>query len=98
MTIDRARIVRLLGIAEFQRGSARFFADRDRTIKARAPPGVARPGTRLFDFDPDRVLIAVDAHLDHALDVAGSLAFAPEAITRAAVIPGVAALDGFAQR
>src|SRR5688572_2190985 len=57
-------------------------------------------GTRavLFHLDPDRVLVAVDAHRDHALTIAGGFALAPEALARAAVVPGLAAVDGAAQR
>ena len=53
-------------------------AERHGAVEARAPPGVAgaRPG--LLDLDPHGVLIAVDAHLDHALGVAGGLALAPQ--------------------
>jgi hypothetical protein len=52
----------------------------------------------LFDFDPNRVLVAVDAHFDDALDVAGGLALFPERVTRAAKVPGLAGGNGFGQR
>src|ERR1700754_798946 len=85
----------LVRIHERQRRPALAFADR--AVEARAPPGVAGRA-RLLDLDPDRVLVAVHSHLDHALGVAGGLALAPQRIARAAEIPGVAALDGLAQR
>jgi len=69
---------------------SRLYPPRD---KARAPSGVTRC-THLLDPDPDRVLVAVHPHLDHALGVAGGLALAPQRVARAAEIPGVAAFDG----
>src|SRR5690242_14425223 len=50
-------------------------------------------GAGLLDLDPDRVLVAVDAHLGHTLHMAGALALAPELAARAAVVPRLAALD-----
>ena len=47
----------------------------------------------LLDLDPDRVLVAVDPHLDDALDVAGALALLPQRLARAAEVPGLAGLD-----
>src|SRR6476620_4939448 len=38
----------------------------DLAIEAGVPPGMTRC-TLLLDADPDRVLIAIHAHLDHAL-------------------------------
>ena len=64
-------------VAEFERHRA-GLAERHRAVEARAPAGVAGAGPCLLDLDPDRVLVAVDAHLDDALDVAGALALAPE--------------------
>ena len=52
----------------------------------------------LLDLDPDRVLVAIDAHLDDALGVAGRLALLPQRAARAAEVPGLAGGDGFRQR
>src|SRR5260370_41242136 len=73
--IRRFRIEHAL-LAEFERHRP-GFAERHRAIKARAAAGVA--GARdLFDLDPNRVLIAIDSHLDDALDVAARLALLPQ--------------------
>src|SRR5580704_4741470 len=65
-TVGRFRIEHAL-IAEFERRRTRL-AERHRAIKARAAAGVAGAGD-LLDLDPNRVLVAVDAHLDDALGV-----------------------------
>ena len=78
--------------------AVRRLAERNATIEAGAPPGVARAGAALLDLHPHGILIAVDAHLDDALRVAGGLALAPERAARAAVVPGLAALDGARER
>src|SRR5437016_4364768 len=52
----------------------------------------------LLDLDPHRILVAVDAHLDEPLRVARGLAFAPQPLARAAVVPGLAARDRLGQR
>src|SRR6202167_5272392 len=65
-------------------------------VEARAAAGVAG-STGLFDPDPDRVLIAIDPHLDHALDMAGAFAFSPQRMAGAAEVPGFPAGDGLAQ-
>src|SRR5215204_7231098 len=62
-------------------------------IETGAPAGVTGPCPALIDLDPDGVLVAVDAHLDHALRVAGSRAFAPQFSARTAEVPGLAGLD-----
>ena len=51
----------------------------------------------LLDPDPDRILIAVQAHLDHALDLTGSFALSPQRVAGAAEVPGLATGDGLAQ-
>jgi hypothetical protein len=90
-TLDFRRIEHLVGIHERQ-----LRAALDLAVEAGATAGVTgRAG--LFDPDPDRVLVAVHPHLDHALGVAGALALAPQRLTRAAIVPGLAAGDGFAQ-
>src|SRR5580693_4119800 len=93
--IRRLRIEHAL-IAEFERHRA-GFAERHRAIKTRAAAGVAGAGD-LLDLDPDRVLVAVDAHLDDALGVAGGLALLPQRAPRAAEIPGLPRCDGLRQR
>lgn len=55
------------------------------------------PRPPLLNLDPHRILITVDPHFDDALNMTGRLALAPEALARAAVIPRLATLDGFAQ-
>src|SRR5262249_12801409 len=71
--------------------------ERHRTIEAGAPAGVAGAGSCLLDLDPDRILVAVDTHLDDALGGAGALAFAPERTARAAEIPSLTPLDRLPQ-
>src|SRR5580704_834345 len=93
--IRRLRIEYAL-VAEFERYRPRL-AERHRAIKARAAAGVAGAGD-LLDLDPDSILVAVDAHLDDALSVAGSLALLPQCAPRAAEIPSLAGGDGFCQR
>ena len=55
---------------------------------------MAGAGALLLDPDPHRVLIAVDAHLDDALHMAGRFTLAPEGATGAAEIPSLAGRDG----
>src|SRR4029077_18551215 len=52
----------------------------------------------LLDLDPDRVLVAIDAHLDDALGVARGLALPPQHAARAAEIPSLPGGDGLRQR
>ncbi len=52
----------------------------------------------LLDLDPDRVLVAIDPHLDDALGVAGAFALPPQRLARAREIPGLAGLDGALER
>ena len=72
------------------------FAERHRAVKARSAAGVAGAGAQLLDLRArahpgrNRPAISIDA-----LDVAGTLALLPKRLARAAVIPGLAALDGF---
>ena len=95
LAVDRLRIERLVGVAEFERHRA-GLPERHGAVEARAPPGVAGARARLLDLEPDRVLVAVDAHLDDALDVAGAFALLPQRLARAAEVPGLAGLDGLA--
>ena len=55
-------------------------------------------GAGLLNADPDRVLVAIGAHLDDTLDVTGGLALAPQRLAGAAEIPGFSARDRLAQR
>src|SRR5262249_17715622 len=96
VAIHRLRIERLLAV-ERQRHRA-VLAERHHPIEARAPAGVAGAGAVLLDLDPDRVLVAVDAHLDDALGVAGLLALAPELAARAAEVPGITRCNGARER
>src|SRR4051812_16489737 len=66
-------------------------------VEAGASAGVAGRA-HLLDADPDRVLVAVGAHLDHALGLAGALALPPQRVARAAEVPGFTGGDGLAQR
>src|SRR5262249_45225847 len=96
VAIDRLRIE---GLVAFERKRhCAILAERHHAIEARAPAGVAGTGTVLLDLDPDRILIAIDAHLDNALSVAGLLALAPELLARAAVVPGVAGCNRLGER
>ena len=52
----------------------------------------------LLDLDPDRVLIAIDPHLDDALGVAGAFALLPQRLARARKIPRLAGLDRAPER
>ena len=70
--------------------TAPALAERHRAVEARTPSGVAGARPLLLDLEPYRVLIAIDPHLDDALDVAGGLALLPERLARAAVVPGLA--------
>src|SRR5262245_53961629 len=97
LPVHRIWIERPLRVAEFE-GDRAGLAERHRAVEAGAPAGVTGPRPFLLDLDPDRVLITVDAHLDHALHVAGGLALAPERAARAAEIPGLAGRDGALER
>src|ERR1700738_5127610 len=92
LPVNRVRIEQLVRIDERQPCPALAFVDL--AIKARPPAGVAG-GAGLLDPDPDRVLIAVQPHLDHALDMARGRALAPQRVARAAEVPRLPACDGF---
>src|SRR6202012_1519615 len=95
LAIDLIRIEPPLRVDKGQSRAALALVHR--TIETGVPAGVTgRAG--LFDLDPDRILIAIHPHLDHALSVAGAFALAPQRVAGAAEIPGLAAGDGFAQR
>src|SRR5215470_14461505 len=94
--IHRLRIEGLVAV-ERQRHRT-VLAERHHAIEARAPAGMAGAGALLLDLDPDRVLVAVNAHLEDALGVAGLLALAPQLLARAAEVPGVTGCDGARKR
>src|SRR5512142_1919508 len=94
LPVDRLGIEQPVGIDERQSRAA--LACLDLAIEARAPAGMAG-GPLLLDPDPDRILIAIEPHLDHALGLPRSLTFAPQRIAGAAEIPGLPACDGLAQ-
>src|SRR3954447_12300873 len=96
VAIDRLGIEGPLTFERERHGA--ILAQRHHAIETRAPAGVAGTGTLLLDLDPDRILIAIDAHLDDALGMAGFLALAPELLARAAVVPGVAGRNGLSKR
>src|SRR6202020_55442 len=87
LAIDRLRIE--LAISVHERQSCTAFGRLDLAIEAGMPSGVTGCAG-LFDADPDRVLVAIGAHLDHALDVAGGFALPPQRLARPAVVPGFA--------
>src|ERR1700749_2071445 len=95
LPIHGLRIEHLVSIDECQLRAA--VAAVDLAVETRAPAGVAGSAD-LLDLDPDRVLVAVHPHFDHALGVAGALALAPQRVARAAEVPGFPAGDGLAQR
>src|SRR5689334_74598 len=64
--------------------------ERHRAIEARGAAGMAGAGADLLHPDQQRILVAVDPHLDDALSVSRGLALAPELGARAAVVPRLA--------
>ena len=64
-------------VLELERDRA-DLPQRHRPVEAGSPPGVAGSRSPLLDLDPDRVLVAVDAHLGDALGVAGAFALLPQ--------------------
>src|SRR3712207_1426498 len=64
-------------------------------VETRAAAGVAAAAVAAdAHLEPDGVLVAVDAHLDHALDLAAGGALAPQLPARARPVPGLAGVDG----
>src|SRR5262249_44953893 len=83
-------------VAEFELGSAQLVARRakgHRAVETGAAPGMTGAGD-LFDLDPHGILVAIDAHLDHALRMAGGLALFPQRLARSAEIPRLAGCNG----
>src|SRR6516225_11429663 len=86
-------------VAEFELGSAQLLPRRakgHRAIETGAAPRMAGAGD-LFDLDPDGILVAIDAHLDHALRMSGGLALFPQRLARSAEIPNLAGRYGLRQ-
>src|SRR5262245_8952810 len=94
--VGQIRIEGFVRVAKLKRSRA-ALAERDRTVKTRAPAGMACAGASLVDSQPDCVLVAIDPQFDHVLNMAGGLAFLPQRLARAAEVPGFAACDGFAK-
>src|SRR5260370_7162088 len=83
-----ARIKCFLGVAELEpEGGVRAVAERHRAIEARAPPGMASAGSGLLHLDPDRILVAVEAHLHDPLHVPGGSALPPTPLPPPAKYP-----------
>src|SRR3569623_1608 len=95
LLINLVGIERLVGIGEHELRAAVLALHR--AVEAGVPSGVAG-AAGLLDANPHRVLIAIHPHLDNALDMTRRLTFAPQLLARAAEVPGVAGLDGPAQR
>src|SRR3990172_9574910 len=100
MTVDGFRVELSLRVDEAERhAAARGGTERDHPIEAGSAPGVAGGlDARRLDLQPDRILVAVGAHLDDALRVPALLALAPEAAARPRPIMRLARLDGAGKR
>src|ERR1700689_3027752 len=83
-------------VAKFQ-GDRSRFSDGHGPIETRVAAGVTC-ATSLLNLDPDRVLVAIDAHLDDALKVAGAFTFAPEFAARPREVPRLPGGYGLRQR
>src|SRR5262245_35944540 len=96
MTVNRLRVELPLRVDEAQgERASRRRADGKRAIEARPAAGMAGGlGARRLDHEPDGILVAIGAHLDHALRVAALLALAPQAAARARPVMRLARLDG----
>nr|CUV57439.1 protein of unknown function [Ralstonia solanacearum] len=66
--------------------------------EARVATSMAGDAADLRDAEQDHVFVAVEANLVHLLDVAGLLAFVPQAFARARPEHGLAGLDRLLQR
>ena len=69
-SLRRAGIAVTLGVAEFERGGRAMRAGDDDAVETGAATGVAGAGADLLDLEEQHILVAVDAHLADALDVA----------------------------
>src|SRR6185369_6042150 len=100
MTVNGLWIELSLCVDEAQRHTAAGSgAQGDRSVEAALAPGMAGGVfALLFDLQPDGILVAVDAHLHHALGVAALLALAPQPAARARPVMRFARLDGTGQR
>src|SRR3954452_5548210 len=95
LLVHRVRIEQSVRIDEDEPGAAVFGLDL--AVEAGPAAGVTRRAD-LLDAEPDRILIAIGADLDHALGLTRGLTFSPQGIARAAEVPGLAGRDGLAQR
>src|SRR5690606_13913019 len=66
--------------------------------EATVATGVAGDAADLFDLEQHHVVVAVDAHVEHALRVAGLLALVPQLPARARPIHGLAQFGGARER
>ena len=92
--VDLSRIEQPVRVDERQARGATDCVDL--AVEARLPSGVTG-SSRLLDANPDRVLIAVQPHLDHPLGVPGAFALAPQRVAGPAEVPRLAAFDRLAQ-
>src|SRR3989304_6716883 len=100
MTVNGLRVELPLRVDEAERpAAARGGTERDHPIEAGSAPGWAGGlDARRLDLQPDRVLVAVGAHLDDALRVPALLALAPEAAARPRPIMCFPRFDGSGKR
>jgi hypothetical protein len=70
----------------------------DGAVEAGIATSVASAAAGLFDIEDDGVLVAVGAHFDDFLDLAGSGSFVPDFLARARPVDGFAFFEGEAQR
>ena len=71
----------------------------DAAVEAGAPAGVAAAAVAAdLDADQQGVLVAIDPHLDDALDLPAGGALVPELAARARPVPGLAGLQRAGQR
>src|SRR3954467_9040580 len=95
LLVHRIRIEQPVRIGKDETGAAVFGLDL--AVEAGPAAGVTRRAD-LLDTEPDRILIAIGADLDHALGLTRGLTFSPQGLARAAEVPGLAGRDGLAQR
>jgi hypothetical protein len=69
LLVDRLRIEALVGVTKFKRYRV-TTPERNGTVEARPPTGVAGARALLIHFQPKRVLVAINAQFNDALDMA----------------------------
>ena len=80
---NMGNFVELLRIDKGERRASSALADGNGAIEAGLAAGVtAGPGAAHLHLQPERILVAIRAHLDHAHGVAALLALAPKALSR----------------